>query len=306
MATKARGINLATSRSDKWITLEITAPYEIADPINNFCIEQGSGGVVIDESSPYATRITAYFSADRWESVESRLHAFLATLADIFPHFPAPEVVLSPLPLEDWATAWQSRFKPMAIGEHLIVTPPWIRTTSGNRISIIIEPAEAFGTGTHETTQGCLVLLEYAVRELEPAGIPFSILDVGCGSGILAIAGKMLGASQVTGIDNDPMAIRSARRNAALNKLEHDLALRHQPLTDCSEPADIVAANLDPLTLLANRQVIVSLFKRFLIISGIPLNQWDQVKEMFQSGRARIKKEITKSEWGCGLFEKIS
>jgi ribosomal protein L11 methyltransferase len=170
---------------------------------------------------------------------------------------------------------------------------------------IIIEPAEAFGTGTHETTQGCLVLLEVAVRELEATGNPFSILDLGCGSGILAIAGKKLGALRVTGIDNDPMAIQSARRNAVLNKVEHDLDLRNQPLRECSETADIVAANLDPLTLLANRDLIVSLFKRFLIVSGIPLDQWGQVREMFQAGRSRIKSEITRSDWGCGLFEKM-
>lgn len=194
----------------------------------------------------------------------------------------------------------------MAIGEHLLVTPPWIEPDPGNRITIIIEPAEAFGTGTHETTQGCLVLLEDAVREFQARGIPFSVLDLGCGSGILAIAGKKLGASHIIGVDNDPMAIQSARRNAALNKVEHDLHLRNQPLKECSEPADIVAANLDPLTLLANRELIVSLFKRFLIISGIPLDQWNQVKDMFQAGRSSMKREITRSEWGCGLFEKMT
>jgi len=297
---------LPASRSDQWITLEITAPHEIVDPINDFCIDQGSGGVVIDDSSARVVRITAYFPADRWESVESRLRVYLAALEEIFPDLPAPEIAISPLPHEEWATAWQSRFKPMSIGELLLVTPPWIEPIPGNRIPIIIEPAEAFGTGTHETTQGCLVLLEDAVRELAARGIPFSILDLGCGSGILAIAGKKLGASRVTGVDNDPMAIQSARRNAALNKVEHDLDLMNQPLRECSEPADIVAANLDPLTLLANRELVVSLFKRFLIVSGIPLDQWDQVKEMFQAGRSIMKREITKSEWGCGLFEKVT
>ncbi len=297
-------LTVPVSRLEQWMTFEITAPNEIVDPINDFCIDEGSGGVVLDDAGTRSVRITAYFPADASDSVESRLRGFLAALKEIFPDLPAAELTVSPLPHEDWATAWQSRFKPTAVGERLIVTPPWIEPEPGSRIAILIEPAEAFGTGTHETTQGCLLLLEEAVRELEPAGIPFSILDLGCGSGILSIAGKKLGASRVTGIDIDPMAIRSARRNAVLNKLENDLDLRNQPLRECSEPADITAANLDPMTILANRKLITALFKRFLIVSGVPLDQWDQVREMLQSGHVRLKKEITRSEWGCGLFEK--
>ncbi|MFH1115560.1 MAG: 50S ribosomal protein L11 methyltransferase [Pseudomonadota bacterium] len=295
---------MAESSTEQWMTFEIAAPDEIVDPINDFCIDQGSGGVVLDEIGTHTVRITAYFPSDASDSVELLLRAFLARLEEIFPDLPPPELTISPLPHEDWATAWQRRFKPTAVGERLIVTPPWMQPDPAGRITIRIEPAEAFGTGTHETTQGCLVLLEDAVREFESAGAPFSLLDLGCGSGILAIAGKKLGASRVTAIDNDPAAIRSARRNAELNKLEHDLDLKNQPLRECSEPADITAANLDPLTILANRDLIVSLFKRFLIISGVPLDQWDQVKDMLQSGEVLMKKQITRSEWGCGLFEK--
>ncbi|MDQ7783633.1 MAG: 50S ribosomal protein L11 methyltransferase [Desulfomonilaceae bacterium] len=296
---------MTASHTDQWTTLEITVPHELADAVNDFCIDQGSGGVVIDDSDARVVRVTAYFPSHRRQAVESRLRELLAALAETFPDLPAAELVVSQLPHQDWATAWQSRFRPIEVGKHLMVTPPWIEPRSEHRTPIVIEPAEAFGTGTHETTQGCLELLEEAAEELTRTGTRFSVLDLGCGSGILAIAAKKLGAFRVTGVDNDPAAIRSARRNAALNNLEIDLDLRNQTLTECSEPTDLVVANLDPLTLLANRKLIAALFTRFLILSGVPLDQWDQVKEMYRSDRSALRREITRSEWGCGLFEKV-
>ena len=274
------------------------------DSINHFCIDHGSGGVVIDDSVAHAVRITAYFPIGRWPAVERSLDRYLDDLREIFSELPSPSVTTTQLPHEDWATAWKSNFKPMELGDRLIVTPPWLHPDPHGRIPILIEPAEAFGTGTHETTQGCLVLLEEALEHLCAEDSAIDILDVGCGSGILAIAGKKLGASHVIGVDNDPLAIDSARRNAILNGVEDGVEFVNKPLLNCFQTVEIVLANLDPMTLLANRDKLVSLFSRFLVVSGVPLDQWSQVKGLFQSATASLRKELTRSEWGCGLFEK--
>jgi len=147
-----------------------------------------------------------------------------------------------------------------------------------------------------------MILLEQAAGELVLASRPFSLLDVGCGSGILAIAGIKLGASGVRGIDNDPVAIGAATRNAALNGLAERLLFKCLPVAKCSDPADIVTANLDPRSLLSYKHRLMALARRFLIISGVPLDQWQGVKPNFETDEFYLLKEIARSEWGSGLF----
>jgi ribosomal protein L11 methyltransferase len=261
--------------------------------------------VVLDDTDPQLVRVTAYFPAERWESVRRDLEAFAARLGSLFPEIPRLSFMPSPLRHENWAVAWKGHFKSVAIGNRLMVTPPWINPEPSSRHVIVIEPGEAFGTGTHETTQGCLELLEEAVEGIAHTGRGFSLLDVGCGSGILAIAGVKLGAQRVTAVDHDPVAVENARKNAALNHVEARLALICGSIEAVKEPTDIVTANLDTSTLLNFKDHLLSLCNRFLIVSGVPSDRWDHVRESLQTRGCRLQREITRSEWGCGLFVKI-
>ncbi|MBI5248374.1 MAG: 50S ribosomal protein L11 methyltransferase [Desulfomonile tiedjei] len=287
----------------QWMTLRISLPYEMADAVTNFCHEHGSGGVVMDEDRTDAATVTAYFPIDKWDMVYSQLNKYLSSLHEIFPHLLEPVLETSPLKKENWAILWQDSFHAMEIGDTLLVAPPWLELPHGERNLILIEPAEAFGTGTHETTQGCLVLLEQASMELKGLQDRFSLLDVGCGSGILAIAGVKLGASDVRAVDNDPVAVNSALKNLVLNRLENAVKLECCSLRDLAGPADVVTANLDPLTLLANRDKLLELSRRYLIVSGVPLDQWEQVRGLLIAGKTALKTEIIRAEWACGLFE---
>ena len=289
---------------DEWISLEVTLSHEMADTVADFCHEHGSGGVEVEDRDPVSARIRAHFPSERWGAVHTELRSFLQRLGEIFPDLPEPVVQSQALMTENWAIAWKDNFKSLAIGKRLIVTPPWLTPDPQGREVIVIEPAAAFGTGTHETTQGCLVLLEEAVEALQQMSDSFTMLDLGCGSGILAIAAVKLGASGVLGVDNDPAAVDSAVVNGSLNRVESSARFLRASLKEISSPADIVAANLDPMTLLANRDLIVSLVRRFLIISGVPLNQWGHVKGLLASKGMALRKEITRSEWGCALLEK--
>ena len=207
-------------------------------------------GLVLDEKDPDVTRITAYVEKKKLRSVSSDLKNYAMALREIFPGLKEALIKIVPLKSEKWATAWKDHFKPIKIGRKLIVTPPWIKPETRDRQVVIIEPAEAFGTGTHETTQGCLILLEEAIDHLSSELEKVSHLDVGCGSGILAIASIKLGATSVRAVDNDPVAIQSARKNAELNGLEDRLWLEDRSLDDLFEPMDVVTANLDPITLI--------------------------------------------------------
>jgi ribosomal protein L11 methyltransferase len=287
----------------EWITLEVTVPHAMVDPTADFCHEHGSTGLMLDETDD-ATRVTAYFEKGQWDLISDEFKEYLAHLHEIFPDLARPVFQSSPLKNENWAVMWKENFKSLKIGKRLIVTPPWLNPDPEGREVVIIEPAEAFGTGTHETTQGCLVLLEEAIGELAESNPDISHLDMGCGSGILAIAGFKLGATRVRAVDNDPVAVEAARKNAALNGVEGSLEIECSTVEELTEPAEIVTANLDPMTLSANRDFLLSLFDRFLIVAGVPVDQWDQVKRIFLGGNVSLAKEITLAEWGCGLFGK--
>ncbi len=117
---------------------------------------------------------------------------------------------------EDWANNWKLYYKPMEIGERLLICPSWEKADAKGRILLSIDPGMAFGTGTHHTTRMCLEYLEQAVKSGD------AVLDLGCGSGILSIAALLLGASEAIGVDIDPMAEKIARENAVLNEIYAD------------------------------------------------------------------------------------
>jgi ribosomal protein L11 methyltransferase len=286
----------------QWVAVEITLSTDMVDAICNFCHEQDAAGLVLDSVDQDTERVTAYFAAHLKESVSDRLRAYIAGLNDIFPDLPLPAVRFYPVEQEDWALKWKTHFKPQYVGRKFVVTPPWLDPQEPEKIVIIIEPAEAFGTGTHETTQGCLALLEEAVDRLKHAKSDLSMLDVGCGSGILAIAGAKLGVKPLLAVDNDPAAVEATRRNADLNGVGTELRVRLRSLEEINGAYDIVTANLDPLTLRENKDQLVSLFTHFLIISGVPKEQWDVLSKLFQLPGVFMDKEIIRLEWGCGLF----
>ena len=141
---------------------------------------------------------------------------------------------------DDWANEWKKYFKPLPVGDRLLIQPAWEEPDGDSgRTVLTMEPGMAFGTGAHETTRMCLELIErYVIPGME-------ILDVGCGSGILSIAALLLGAKKAVGVDIDPTAVRTAAENAALNRVEDRFEALAGSLTDrVNGRYDMVAANI--------------------------------------------------------------
>ncbi|MBQ7302993.1 MAG: 50S ribosomal protein L11 methyltransferase [Clostridia bacterium] len=168
----------------------------------------------------------------------------------------------------DWANNWKKYFKPLPVGEKLLICPTWEEAGEQNdRAVLSIDPGLAFGTGGHDTTRLVLETLEQYVTEQT------TLLDVGCGSGILSIATLLLGAAKADGIDIDPLAVKTALENGALNGFapprftarEGDLA------TDVTEQYDIVVANIVADAIIALSPAVVPLLKTggVYIVSGI-------------------------------------
>jgi ribosomal protein L11 methyltransferase len=192
---------------------------------------------------------------------------------------------------QDWVRLTQSQFEPIPIGERLVITPSWHDVADASRIAIVLDPGLAFGTGSHPTTRLCLQWLE---RFLRPGA---TVIDYGCGSGILGIAAARLGAARVTGVDIDPQALAATRDNADRNRVAVEVRGTLDPRP---EPADIVVANIlsSPLKLLA--PVLTDLVRPggSLVLSGVLERQIDEVAEVYAS-RLPLAAAGVADGWAC-------
>ncbi len=180
----------------------------------------------------------------------------------------APGAPLETQPIADpgWATAWMDRFEPFTVGRFLIV-PPWNRVHRDGFVRIIIQPAQGFGTGHHATTAGVLRALDALWRKRSFA----RALDVGAGSGILAIAMRLLGAEEVVALDIDPIALENARENADLNGVGRDVRFSIVPLSSLRHHFDLITANILSATLIEMAPRLTRLLapEGRLVLSGI-------------------------------------
>ena len=207
------------------------------------------------------------------------------------------------IPDEDWKFSYRKHFKVEVISPRLVVRPPWeaVAPAPGQKV-LTLDPGIAFGTGQHPTTRACLDAIDALAAE--DAGRTF--LDVGCGSGILAIAAALEGFRDVRGFDNDPDAVRNANENAAANGLGALFTEGDLSAPGTAAPADVVAANvLAPVLVRFAREVgaLVNPGGR-LILSGILDEQYGEVRDAYAAlGFAEISSRLI-GEWRTGLFSR--
>lgn len=200
-------------------------------------------------------------------------------------------------PDRDWAEFWKIHFKPLAIGEGLIICPPWDQdpAEAADRLKLIINPGMSFGTGKHFTTRFCLETLE---RILQPGQ---TIYDAGTGSGIIAIAAAQLGAGRILGVDNDPVALEYARANTELNGVPQiELEVVDLMEEQISETWDIVFANIYGHVLVQLAEKLIDASHGVLVMSGIRAIEGDMVAQAFSElGCTEVARD-SDHEW-CGL-----
>ena len=214
---------------------------------------------------------------------------------------------------EDWAEAWKEHFPVMRVGHRLVIRPTWREHDAANDdVVISLDPGMAFGTGLHPTTRLCLALIEdlAAATDSAPDGLldHASVLDVGCGSGILAIAAGLLGARPILGVDTDPLAVETTRRNALLNGLSDVIEARtgSVPLAQYKRQFDVVLANLIA-SLLVDLAVPLSDAVRpggRLVASGIFRDREPDVRSAFESAGLRILGRTSETDWVALVAER--
>jgi ribosomal protein L11 methyltransferase len=224
-----------------YVELTVDAGEEATEALTNFLWELGAVGVVEEAAAGGPARLRAFFPATTESAaLADRVDTYLAGLRALGLTVGAA-ATLAPVADADWAAAWREHFRPVAVGRTLLVTPPWETPAASDRVVLAIEPGRAFGTGHHGTTAGCLELLESLVAAERPA----RALDLGTGSGILAIAAARLGVAEVLACDTDPDAIAATEGNAARNGVAGRVrAVVADIATLATAPAPLVLANL--------------------------------------------------------------
>jgi len=213
-----------------------------------------------------------------------------AALEDVQAWVPTVRGVVEETPDTDWSTAWRARIRSTRVGR-LWVGPPW-ETAPAGTVALTIEPKMAFGTGDHPTTALCLAAVE-AFCTAHPG---VSVLDVGTGTGVLALMARKLGAGRVVGVDTDPMSVALARENAALNGVE-GVELSGEPLARFGGTFDLVVANILANTLVELAPQLVRCTGRRLVLAGVLVHQEDEVREAFERAGAVFEGRARNGDW---------
>lgn len=264
----------------------------------------GTTGLEVSEDGSDFVTLRAYF--DLAPDIARMRQEIIASLRQLnLPDSGLRRVDSLTIADQDWLAEWKKGYEPVEIGNRMIVSPSWKRdqVAGTDRIIIQIDPGMAFGTGTHETTRGCLEMLEKHWR----GG---SLLDVGTGTGILAIAAiKLHPGSIVTGFDVDPEAITVAEENAAINCVGDEIELEVNRLSSyAGRQFDVVLANLtaDVIIPLAGEFPEVIKPGGMLIVSGILTEQGDEVLEALRSEGFEMIEAKPDGEWVTFTLKSVS
>lgn len=318
-----------------WHEVTVLARQEAQEMAAHFLWELGASGVAIEESRPLASersaaygewfelppgdlpegyaKITGYFAeGTELPDVARRLRRALEELP-AFGYDPGEfAVTTGSVREEDWAEAWKQCYKPVRVSERLTVKPVWEPyDPRPGEIVIELDPGMAFGTGTHPTTKLCLAALEKTVTGGE------TVIDVGTGSGILAIGAVKLGAARVLALDLDPVAVASAASNVRLNSLGDRIEVRRSDLLEIlgsgeavpaafRPPADLVTANLLAEIILRLADDVMRVLRPggVFIASGIYENREDQTARALREAGFVEMERLREERWTALIVRK--
>jgi ribosomal protein L11 methyltransferase len=276
-----------------WYALDITLEEAAREAVGYALSEAGARGTeeAFEPDAEGLVRVSAYFDAP---PERERVRAALLEALRIYalPSSAVREIAAREVEARDWLGEWKKSWHPVRIGELFVVAPPWSEfETDAGRIVIRIEPGMAFGTGTHETTRLCLEAIE---KYFDGA----SFLDVGTGTGILAIAAAKLHThARVEACDTDAEAVEIARKNARLNGVADRISFRVGSVGDATASADFVCANLTVDVIVPLLPALVGATCGRLVLSGILDAQADDVRSALAALGIRDCETRVAGEW---------
>lgn len=303
-----------------WIEVRVITKSEALEPISGIFYSLDCKGVAIEDPEDILGReqgpltwdfadinvlehkgkfavVKAYFAEeDNIEEILGYVNEKLVELKEMGIDLGEAKVEHEKMYEEDWANTWKQYYKPSKVGEKIVVKPIWEEyEQKEGELVVNLDPGMAFGTGTHETTRMCIQALEKYVKEES------TVFDVGCGSGILAIAAAKLGAKLAVGVDLDPVAVESSIENVGYNNL-NNIEILHGNLVEVIEgKADIVVANIlaEIICILTDDVKRVMKDGGVFITSGIIHDRVDMVCEKLEATGFEVIEKNRDGEWNC-------
>ena len=294
-----------------WLEVSLTVDGELAESVADVFARFAPNGVMTEQGVKYndaedagtptgPITVRAYLEVnEQLEETRQKLEESLFYLGMIRP---LPALSYKQIADQNWMEAWKQYYKPILIGQRLLILPAWMESPEPNRVAIKIDPGMAFGTGTHPTTQLCLELMENAFVK----GQTSKVIDVGCGSGILAIAAWKLGAKEILGVDIDEESVKNSRENADTNGVGEELILGVGSVQEILDgkfkftKAPLVVANiLAPVIVRLFDAGMADLIEEngAIILSGILFEQEQSVVEAGQAHGLRMIERREMGDW---------
>lgn len=308
------------SAAGTWLELSVEADSEAIEVVSEILSRAAPGGVAVEPAFtltdeglgaiPDPTRpatVRAYLPAIDGKAAEQAIAEVEERLGHLqaFGLRPIGALEVRPVHEEDWADAWKQHFPVLRIGRRIVIRPTWQEhVAQPDDVVLALDPGMAFGTGLHPTTRLCLAGIEHWADEGIVSGA--TALDVGCGSGILAIAAGLLGARSVLGVDTDPIAIEATGANADRNDLGGVIAARRGSLPVPEGPFDLVMANLIASLLVHLAADLAAAMRPGngragsggrLLASGIFIDREPEVRRAFLAAGLRIVGREQETDW---------
>ncbi|MGO8760959.1 MAG: 50S ribosomal protein L11 methyltransferase [Desulfobaccales bacterium] len=293
---------------ETWIEVRVLVPARMQEEASLFLTDFSGRGVIIEEENVPAggALIRAYFRPEEygaWQRQEMQDYIKRLSSYELYPLGLEVRQVAE----EDWAEAWKAHFKPLKVTANLVIRPPWEEYAAQPGETVItIYPGMAFGTGRHASTLLCLRALEQVWEERRPrAGSPWQVLDVGTGTGILALTAARYGA-EVLAIDLDPEAVAAALENVRLNNLIDRVWVEETPLTALRQQFGLILANITAPDLLQLAEALTArlLSDGVLIISGFLAEDAASLEARYQGLGLHKTGFITQEDWGALIFRR--
>lgn len=310
---------MTTETAKKWLTVTIPCPEHIAEAVaDHMGVMSGSGVEIRPVDSSKIQKVTGFFLLGEFDSgaeMETAVDKVLARvtdeLAELFAiyNLPFPEQETTTIEDQDWATSWQQFFTTTEIVPGLIIKPSWEEYTpeNGQRV-ITMDPGMAFGTGQHASTKLALSLLASCFAP-DSGNRPNRVLDIGTGTGILAMAAALFGADGILAIDNDPEAVTIARHNVQANHLDWTIGVSSRPLEGLGGQFDLICANIIHDVLVEMAPAISRLLApdASLILAGILSGEQEKnIKQVYQENGLLFVRAEHEEEWTALLLKRAS